>query len=151
MTRPFLGQGDSPGSAPLSWVPVRHGKIYCAPGCGAGCTWAAYQRAEREARALARRLGKGWRPVVFENKGWSLHVVSPCKRIGVSPNRNVTGPHSYSALFGDRDDHGTAGLWFGRGATPEAAALAVIKIVKAATVNLPRIKPHRAARAGRKG
>lgn len=55
---------------PLSWKPVRRGALYCAPACGGGCTWAAYGEAHRKGNELARRLGPGWSPNVWENLGW---------------------------------------------------------------------------------
>lgn len=61
----------------LSWKAVRRGRIYCAPACGAGCTFDAYTKALKEATALAKRLNKvseGWKPVVHENLGWHWRV-----------------------------------------------------------------------------
>jgi hypothetical protein len=52
------------------WEPVRRGRVYCSPGCGAGCTWADHKKATREAAALRERLGRGWKPFVWENLGW---------------------------------------------------------------------------------
>jgi hypothetical protein len=42
------------------WEPIRRGPIYCAPACGGGCTWAAYQLGETATtlKALARLLAK---------------------------------------------------------------------------------------------
>lgn len=55
----------------LSWKPVRRGPFYCSPACGGGCTWAAYQRAWKDARACRKRmLSKGWKIRVWENLGW---------------------------------------------------------------------------------
>lgn len=55
----------------LSWNPLsRRGGIYCSPACGRGCTRAEFDRATRAADALARKLGGGFRPRVWENLGW---------------------------------------------------------------------------------
>jgi hypothetical protein len=54
--------------------PVLRGGIYCSPWCGANCTKAAYDLAVSKAKALARRMGKGWKPRVHENMGWFYGV-----------------------------------------------------------------------------
>lgn len=54
----------------LSWKPVQRGANFCAPACGGGCTKAAYDAAVKRSRALAKRMGKGWVPRVWENLGW---------------------------------------------------------------------------------
>lgn len=71
------------------WKPVRHGAFYGSPRCCGGtlCTWAAFERATKEADALARRMGDGWEPVVWENLGWHYEVRKGC--CTVSPT--VTG------------------------------------------------------------
>lgn len=110
----------------------RKGGKYCAPWCGAGCTWAAYQLAKRRARALAKHMGKGWTFRVHENMGWHYNVISPCRRIslheywsGVDKDAGIVDklaklvPNHYSAFLGEVDS-GT-GRWVGDGATPEEA------------------------------
>jgi hypothetical protein len=59
-----------------SWVPKKHGPIYCSPACGGGCTMAAYKQAKDNAMRLAKRLGKGWKSWVWENLGW--HYAAAC-------------------------------------------------------------------------
>lgn len=54
----------------LSWVPKRLGAVYCAPACGHGCKHSDYLTAQRRAARLCAKLGKGWRPNVWENLGW---------------------------------------------------------------------------------
>lgn len=49
---------------------MRRGRVYCSTACGKGCTFAEYQRAKQHGRALAKRLGKGWKPRIWENLGW---------------------------------------------------------------------------------
>lgn len=56
--------------------PVKRGPIYCAPWCGASCTWADFQEATKSAKALAKSLGSGWTPVVSENMGWHYKVTN---------------------------------------------------------------------------
>ncbi len=56
------------------WEPVRRGTVYCSPRCGGNCTWAAHQKAHKDAEALARRMGEGWEPDVWENLGWHWRV-----------------------------------------------------------------------------
>jgi hypothetical protein len=59
---------------PLSWRPRRYYadglRRYCAPACGHACTEADHSMAKHNAAALAKQLGKGWRPIVWENLGW---------------------------------------------------------------------------------
>lgn len=57
-----------------SGKPVRKGKIYCSPRCGAGCTHADYIAAKDAAARLIIRLGKGWKARVWENLGWHWMV-----------------------------------------------------------------------------
>lgn len=54
----------------LSWRPRRRGAVYCSSACGAGCTYAAYRAARRNGAALAKALGPGWKPRIWENLGW---------------------------------------------------------------------------------
>lgn len=56
------------------WTPVHRGNVYCSPRCGGGCTWAAHQKAVRDADALAHRIGDGWEPDVWENMGWHWRI-----------------------------------------------------------------------------
>lgn len=52
------------------WAPVRKGKIYCSPGCGAGCTYKEYERAISKSNRLQKKMGPGWKTRVWENLGW---------------------------------------------------------------------------------
>lgn len=54
----------------FSRPPIRTGKLYCAPWCGGGCTWVAFQEATQAAAKLCRKLGQNWKPRVWENLGW---------------------------------------------------------------------------------
>lgn len=109
------------------WVPVRRGRIYCAPACGGKCTWAAHQLAHRRARALARRLGEGWTPEVHENLGWHYKVRSPCGRLIVHDRR--TDVARYSAGLCDKGDVGMH--YSAYGDTPQQAVAEVIRVAKA--------------------
>ena len=82
----------------LNWTPIRRGKIYCAPACGGQCTFAAYREAQNRARSLAKKLGKGWTPSVWENIGWFYQVTSPDKMIVIHP-RHACGGKSYFVSF----------------------------------------------------
>lgn len=66
------------------WVPILRGSIYCAPRCGRGCTKAEYDAAVKAADALARVMGAGWEPEVWENLGW--HYAAKKGVASVSPN-----------------------------------------------------------------
>ena len=58
----------------LSWKPVRRGNIYCSSACGASCKLADYNRCVRQAKALAKRMGPGWKTSVDENMHWYYSV-----------------------------------------------------------------------------
>jgi hypothetical protein len=57
------------------WTPVRRGDAYCAPSCGAGCTFAAYELAVQRAEHLSAQLGDGWTYRVWENMGWFYEAI----------------------------------------------------------------------------
>ena len=63
---------------PGDWTPKRRGPIYCAPACGANCTYAAFRLAQTRALALSRALadefGGTWTVKVWENMGWYFRV-----------------------------------------------------------------------------
>lgn len=63
------------GNARYELPPIRSGSVYCSPWCGADCTWAAHQKAQKQAVVLARALGPDWRPRVWENMGWHHSAV----------------------------------------------------------------------------
>lgn len=52
------------------WTPRHRGLIYCSPRCGGNCTRAAWNAAKANAARLAKDLGPGWKPWVWENLGW---------------------------------------------------------------------------------
>ena len=106
----------------LSWKAVRRGLIYCAPACGGQCTWADYQKAKKNAKALAASLGKEWTTHVWENLGWHYMAVSPCQRISVGPG--------FTAFLGDRGKPG-CGRWAEHGKTAKQAVRNVIAVAKA--------------------
>lgn len=64
--------------------PVLNGKIYCSRWCGGNCTKAAFDRATKDSNALAKYLGKHWKPTVWENLGWHWAVF--CGAIDVRPS-----------------------------------------------------------------
>jgi len=73
---------------------VRRGSIYCAPWCGANCTWAAFQEATKRGEALAKLLGDGWKPRVWENMGWFYEVTNGILEVKTNRRRGKT---TYSA------------------------------------------------------
>lgn len=104
---------------PLSWRPRRRGDTYCAPACGHGCKRAAFEAAERKAKRLAAKLGKGWRPRVWENLGWHYSATRP--HLAVHPS--VDG--GYTAFL-NRRPKSSGGHWTAYYATPAGAVLRVI-------------------------
>lgn len=135
----------------LSWKPrlgigPRGVQTYCAPACGAGCTFDAYIGAKNAARRLTERLGAGWRPVVSENMTWYYYV----KRgpLEVWPER---GGRRYSCIMSSEPDgHGGSLLWFSPAyyRTPEAAVQAQMRLARSVIRRL--LKTVFAAEGGRK-
>jgi hypothetical protein len=103
------------------WEPVLRGHIYCAPACGRGCTKAAYERAQKKAAALAKRLGPRWKPRVWENLGWHYSAISPCGSIKV--HSSYPEGEMWTAYFGPE---ATGGKWAESGKTPWEAIDAVV-------------------------
>ena len=67
------------------------GGIYCSPRCGGRCTRREFDRATAEAAALAKRMGEGWEPRVWENLGWHYEVHKGAAVIHVTIDRNAKG------------------------------------------------------------
>lgn len=110
----------------LSWKPRRNGRIYCAPACGHGCTYAAYQRAVKAAQRLADRLGKGWKPHVWENLGWHYSAISKSKHLKVYPSIINKKLYDYTAYF-STESATIGGRWAASGSTPEKALANVME------------------------
>lgn len=101
----------------LSWDPVRCGDIYCAPACGGKCTWAAYQEAHKNAKALVLMLGEGWVSDVWENLGWHWAAKTVDGLMKVHPSTYKGVVSEYTAFFGE----GVGGQWTGRDKDPIVA------------------------------
>lgn len=104
---------------------VRRGPIYCAPFCGAGCTWAAHQRAVQLAHETCMRLGGGWKPVVWENMGWHARAVGAEGHLHVFIHTHRAHLYNYSAMMNETDTSGS-GHWHADATTPEEAVRAVV-------------------------
>ena len=109
---------------PLSWEPTADGETCCAPACGRGCTAKEHDIAEAKAEVLARTLGPGWEPEVWENLGWHYAVRSPCGRLSVSPSLG-----SFMAFLGAPG--GIGGRWSAHGNTPQEAIDATVGVAVA--------------------
>ena len=107
------------------WTARRSGALYCAPACGGGCTWEAYQEAKRQGQALAKACGPGYKSVVHENLGWYFRAVSPCERIQVFKYGK-----EYHAGLGDAGEVAMryVGAYF---SNPKKAIADVIAVAKA--------------------
>jgi hypothetical protein len=115
-------------SKSLSWKPVSNGAIYCAPACGCGCTLAAYRQAHQDARELCKRLGKGWKPRVWENMGWHYCAIGADGYLKVHPNKYSRKVESYTAFLATEPDS-DGGKWAESGDTPEEAIANMLKVV----------------------
>lgn len=102
-------------TTPLSWKPKASGKVYCAPACGRGCTRAEYNAATRRVHALCKRLGRGWKPHVWENLGWHYSAISPCGRWKVHASTFRGKIAGYTAFLGHPGPK-----WAETGKTPES-------------------------------
>lgn len=111
-----------------AWKAVRRGDIYCAPACGHKCTWQEYQTAKLKARALADRLGSGFKPFVHENLGWHYRAVSKDGRIEVFENDR----RAYSACI-------APGSFWHNASTPKAAVAKVVAAVRAKAAELLKV------------
>ena len=73
--------------------PVLRGKIYCSPWCNGGCTKSAHDSCVKKAKALAKRMGKGWKTRVHENLGWRFGVYKGPATDHNSGILEITPPH----------------------------------------------------------
>ncbi|KKN04085.1 hypothetical protein LCGC14_1101020 [marine sediment metagenome] len=80
---------------------------------------------ESLAELLARTLGPGWTPLVWENLGWHYAVRSPCGLLSVHPLFGT----GFTAFLSDSIG-GIGGKWAEHGDTPREAIDAVIKEAK---------------------
>lgn len=116
----------------LSWTPRRRGPIYCAPACGGGCTWAAYQNAVKRAREVVAMMKTGgWQDVVHENLGWHWRIVNG--PIQLHEDRDG----KFWVMIGSKpsDNAGGSGYWtptrIGRFKNPNRAVAEAIGHVRA--------------------
>lgn len=98
-------------------------KKKCARWCGRGCTQAEYDAAREAARALAARLGPGWKGNVWENLGWHYQAVSRKGFVKVNPvidgNQRKRPIVAYTCFIGEKNFPG--GRYAENGKTPEQA------------------------------
>ena len=114
------------------WKAVHRGRIYCAPVCGANCTWAAFQDATAKAKALAKLLGKGWKPDVHENMGWYWGAKKGVMSVSASNHRggNRSLPGTYTCYCN------TSPQFLGKGTTPRKAVTEAINALDEYVVSL---------------
>jgi hypothetical protein len=97
----------------LSWKPRLRGKIYCSSACGHRCTKHDYDDAVKNAKALAKKLGYGWKTRVWENMGWHYSVSNgPISLSGYGPYYGSRGA-SYLCLIDNNMEtrHGGCQDW----------------------------------------
>ena len=104
----------------LTMKPVKKGRIYCSTWCGAGCTKSAHTAAVKKARKLARRLGKNWKPRVWESLGWHGEAVHRSGQLTVNSSHLRKGTIFYWASLGE-------GRWAQGAKTPEKAIEIVLR------------------------
>lgn len=83
-------------------------KKKCAKWCGRGCTEEEYLEAKRDARALCKKLGPGWRSRVWENMGWHFNAVKGNIHV-------IQSGDEYSTLMGENgtgEMFWSPGKWF---------------------------------------
>lgn len=85
----------------LSWKPVRRGAIYCAPACGASCTWVDYQRALAAGTKLQQRIGDPFVLRVWENMGWfyCIETGSHDKGCHITIHSPMLGSDTYCVII----------------------------------------------------
>lgn len=81
------------------WTPVRNGRVFCSPACGGRCTFAEYTKANKDAENLARTLGAGWKPRVWENLGWHFSAEKADASV-YEYGKAGSKHHYYSMLWG---------------------------------------------------
>lgn len=120
--------------------PVRKGKVYCSPWCGAGCTRAAFEAATLSAKTLAAALGSAWTYRVWENFGWHWEIRSKCGRWTITP------PHARGDKFSVWLQSDGGGQYIAHGKTPRAAMLTALAMacgklaaVQALVVDVPEV------------
>lgn len=106
----------------IDWTPVRStvgGKdFFCSPRCGCGCTMADYNKAVSTSSKAARKMGRGWKPEVWENMGWHWCIVKGVAKI--HPGATGMKRGGYTAYIN------SAHQTLGRGSTPAKALAAGI-------------------------
>jgi len=114
----------------LSWEPIRRGLIYCASACGSGCTLAAYKRACKRGKALAKKLGKGWKARIHENMGWHYCAHSSGGFVTVYESYRLSGKPTYSALANTTGNVGSGQWVVSSVKTPQAAVHAALVLMQ---------------------
>lgn len=127
---------------PLSWRAVRRGPIYCAPACGHGCTFAAYQRAKAAAERLAAQLGPGWKTRVNENMGWHWSVHGGGGHLHISPFYYKGKIHSFTVFVSDTPEKCCIGRWTAEGDTAKQALEAAIAKAMGEAARITREMAH---------
>ena len=102
------------------WTPVLRNGIYCSPACGGSCTKADFDKATREAKKLAKKLGGDWKPEVWENLGWHWNVING--EVRMSLRRDGYNCFTYQSP-----------QYWGTGETPEEAIDAALRQAAATT------------------
>lgn len=116
------------------YEPIRRGTIYCAPFCGAKCTWAAFQDATKKAKILARTLGPGWKPQVNENMCWYWGATKGVMKVYASNNHGGSkGSVGKYTCYCD-----TSTQFLGQGRTPKLAVSRAIAAFDAHLLSLSK-------------
>lgn len=102
------------------WKPRRRlgGTIFCSPACGGNCKRADYDRAVKRSAALAKRLGEGWEPDVWENLGWHFKVTKGLLEVYVHDDHSGRRPKLATSFTAYLQSHPQ---FWANGPTAEAA------------------------------
>lgn len=117
------------------WKAVRRGQRFCAPACGRGCTIHEYNAAKRNADAMVKALGQGWRAVLSENLGWFARAEHPASGCSVSW-------HDQRHFWATTQCAGPLGQVHSHASTARAAVNNVRKMLRASIVQAESLLSH---------
>ena len=116
-----------------SWKPIRKGNIYCSSSCGGRCTYAAFKKATKQAKNLAKIMGNGFKHNVWENLGWHYNIISKCKMLTIHQYSDIY----FTAYLNSVPNHG--GRWVSSGITPQLAMKKVLALAQNEVIDINKM------------